>query len=915
MVRFRLVSLLGLAACGAPSQPAPHVAPAPAQAVAIVPASIATPADPVPELRLPTTFAPSAYTAHLTIDPGQPRFTGHIEIAGTIAERTSVVWLHAKGLEFTTPVEHHGDDLIALRYDTALEPGPLTITLDYTGAIDPINTAGTFSQRVGGASYVFTQHEALYARRTFPCIDEPSTKVPWTLTLDVPRGNVAVANTPVAHESDAGELHRYEFEPTRPLPSYLIAFAVGPFDVVSAGTSKSGAPVRIVTMKGRSADAAFAAQSTARIVDLLEAWFDMPFPYPKLDILTVPLTVGFGAMENPGLITVDEQLMLLDPKKPSAVERNGYVTTAAHEIAHQWFGDLVTLAWWDDVWLNEGFAEWMETKIAGQYDPTWKPEQVALGERNAGLDADAIVSARSVRQPIVAVGDIEGAFDGITYQKAAGVLAMFESYVGADAFQRGIRAYVAARAHATATATDFIDAIGKASGKDLGAAFASFLDRPGAPEITATLACDKAGTHVVLAQERYVPPGSPAPAAQAPWQVPICVAFEQNGKRGTTCTLLSAETGTLALPAKRCPRWIMPNVGGLGYYRVRYTKEQVKALRDEAWDALAETEQRAVFFDVSAAARRGDGRIPLLLALSFVPKLIAIGDQFAIGEAVQLPLGFERVVPAPLADKFAYYLRTTFGPGAAAVGVLPGAADTLDGELSRFSLVDAAAWHGRDPDLVAKAVELARNWRDLPIAIRRTVLVIAIDADPELGARTMREIKTEHDRARRGEMFDALASVRDVKRYEAALALILDPAIDAREAMDMLHTATTGSTRDAAERWVRENQSALLARMPRDSITGLNAWFAKLFTASCDRSRRAEAREYVDAHFASLPGGTRAIDRSGSAGLRSPAEGRGGESIDQVFEAMDQCIAERERLAPQLRGWLSGIKIPRPAKR
>src|SRR6185503_11945064 len=237
-------------------------------------------------------------------------------------------------------------DLLELRADFA--PGPLQIAIEYSGKLDSLNTTGAFKLTYGGANYVYTQLEALYARRVFPIIDEPDIKVPWQLTLDVPKGLTAVSNTPVVKDYDLATGHRFEFAKTKPLPSYLVAFGIGPFDIVDAGKTKGGAPVRIVAMKGRGAEAAYAAKTTARILDLLEEWFGIPYPYEKLDMLAVPIVIGFSAMENAGLVTCVEQLMLFDPKKPSWRQRRGYIAVTSHELAHQWFGDYVTMAWWDD---------------------------------------------------------------------------------------------------------------------------------------------------------------------------------------------------------------------------------------------------------------------------------------------------------------------------------------------------------------------------------------------------------------------------------------------------------------------------------------------------------------------------------------------------------------------------------------
>ncbi len=889
--------VLALVACSAP---APRVVtPPPTKPIVFAAqpdAALTQVASDVPALRLPKTFVATGYTATLTIDPKKPTFNGHVVLAGTITEPTSVVWLHAKGLEFSTvtapgtpTLTRHGEDLIALRVDTPLQPGPWTVTFEYTGTLDPVNTTGAFVQKVAGASYVYTQLEALYARRVFPCIDEPDSKVPWQLTLEVPKGNLAVSNTPVRRETASGAMQRFEFAKTKPLPSYLVAFGIGPFDVVEAGKTKSGVPVRIVTLRGRGPDAAYAAESTARVLDLLEAWFGTPYPYEKLDMLTIPLTVGFGAMENAGLVTHAENIILFDPKTISWTQRSTYIRIVAHELAHQWFGDLVTMTWWDDLWLNEGFANWLQTKIAAQFEPSWRSELAAVSGRNEVLEIDSLVSARRVRQPIHKVEDIDAAFDGITYNKGAAVLAMFEGYVGADVFQRGVRDYVKSRAYGNATSADFVGAISAAANTDLAPAFASFIDQVGAPELDTKLVCDKAGPRIELAQQRYIAPGSPVPAAQT-WNTPVCAAFDKGGKRATACTLLTRSTGTLALPTKTCPRWVVPNLDGRGYYRVRYTQRQAHALRDEAWPQLTTAEQLAVVSDIQASVH---GR-PLALALSFVPKLLAKPNRFTVTDALSVALAVDRRVPANLADKYAHYMRTTFGTGATKLGLVSSPKDALDDEATRLSLVSAVAWHGRDPDLIAKAIELIANWRDLPASVRSLVLQIAVDADANIASKVMREVRSERDRTRRDELYEALASQRDPKRYEAALELILDPALDPRESIVMLWGSSVESTRAVAERFLRVNEAKLLALLPTESVTGMSFQFASVLSASCDAAKRDEAKAYALAHYGKLPGGE--------------------QMVVQVFEAMDQCIAKREVTAPQLRGWLGGIRLPRKSR-
>jgi alanyl aminopeptidase len=370
----------------------------------------------------------------------------------------------------------------------------------------------------------------------------------------------------------------------------------------------------------------------------------------------------------------------------------------------------------------------------------------------------------------------------------------------------------------------------------------------------------------------------------------VCVAYDKGGTRAQACTLLDAPTGTLALAGKSCPRWVMPNVNARGYYVAKLTAAQVTALRDEAWGQLTWTERRLV--DAATARAAGYGSLPVVLALSFVPKMLAGGDRFTIGDALGFPLGLERWVADDQRPKYEAWLRTTFGPGALKIGLVPKDSDDLDAESTRQQLIMAAAYHGRDPELVKQATDAAAHWRDLPSSIRGSVLKIAVDANPDFGAQVQSEVKAEKDRRKRDEMIGALSAVRDPKRYEGALALMLDPGIDFRETMWMLFGAENDATRAVAQQFYRTHEAELLKRMPQDETAGPIAGMAWVFAGSCDASKRDEAADFMTKHFASMPGGER--------------------EVKQAIEGMDQCIASRKALEPQVRGWLGGYKIPKP---
>ncbi|MBL9013084.1 MAG: M1 family metallopeptidase [Myxococcales bacterium] len=902
MSRPLLAVVVALASCG-PRAPAPPVE-QPTRPPVGLPAPGGGPqgVEPAqPTLRLPRNFVPTGYTARLDIDPARTAFDGSIEIAGVVDQTSSVIWLHGYHLnvrrasatkessEIAISVQPVGEDLLKLTAERPLEAGEWTLMIDYAGELDTVSTSGAFKQVVDGQSYVYTQLESIFARRVFPCVDEPDNKVPWKLTLDVPAKLVAVANTPSTSEAAlAGGKRRVEFARTKPLPSYLVAFGIGPFEILDGGKTKSGVPVRVLTLAKRAADGAYATKTSAKLLEITEDWFGIPYPYEKMDMLTIPLTVGFGAMENAGLITFTESLILMDPKSGSKARQYSWLLVAAHEIAHQWFGNLVTMVFWDDIWLNEGFANWLETKIVATFDPALHAEMSGLDQRFGAMGADSLVSARQIRQPIANAGDILNAFDGITYNKGASILRMFEGYVGPDVFQRGVREYISRKAFGNATSADFAAAISKAAGKDVTAAFATFLDQPGVPQITVTPSC-AGGASLSIEQSRYLPRGAPPAAATRPWLLPVCVVYEKGGKRAEACTQLNALTGTLALAKAACPRWVMPNANARGYYRVAYTAAQLATLRDVAWPELTWDERRAIFNDVATAVSQG--KAPLMLALSFVPKLLVGNDRFSVGQALSLPIGYNEWVPDELRAKYAYWLRTTFGPAARAAGLTPREGDTIDVESTRGQLSQAVAWTAGEPELVAQAVALAERWRDLPQSIRGLVLAIAVDAKPEVFDRILKDVRAEPDRTRREEMYSALGGVRDPKRQAQALQLLLDPKLDIRETDTVMWSSSEETGHAIAADFFRTHLKEILARLPKDSATGSTAYYAFMFTKACNARDRDSIAAFVKQEFTSMLGGERIVA--------------------QAIEGLDTCIAKRAIMEPELRGWLTGVKVPK----
>src|SRR5450830_160224 len=831
-----------------------------------------------PKLRLPAGAVPTRYAAELWVDPSKETFKGRVEIRISLKGESDTLWLNGKELAIESasavpatgpkeaiPAEASaaGTDYIRIHFQRNLPPGEYDVTLAYTGRLDLRDTQGLFRQREGDDWYVFSQFESIFARRAFPCFDEPGFKVPWQLALHVPKSLVAVSNTPVLSETDeAGGMKKVLFEETKPLPSYLIALGVGPFDIVPAGTAgRNRVPIRMIVPKGRGADARWAVESTGPILELLESYFDTPYPYDKLDHLVIPQTVGFGAMENPGLVTYVSTLLLSKPADETIRFRRSYASVCAHETAHQWFGDLVTMAWWDDVWLNESFATWMASKIIGRWKPDWGSRVARVGTRSFAMDVDSLVAARRIRQPIESNDDIDNAFDGITYQKGGAVLDMFESWVGEETFQKGVHQYLKAHAFGNATAADFVGSIASAAKNPVvNTAFFSFLDQPGVPLVTAELACTGGPPRVLLSQKRFLPTGSSGSTKQT-WRIPVCARTGEAGA-APVCTLLTEEKGTLALSGA-CPERVVANAASAGYYRVLYKGSMLGKVLADSGKHLSTAERIGVLTDVAALARTGD--VPMATALALVPAFAGDPDRQVVETMVRIAASpRDLFVTDELRPNYRRFVADTFGARARALGFKSKPGEDEDTKLLRSAVVGLVAQDADEPALVAEATSLARKWltdRSViePEMLPTVLTVAARYGDAELFTAFLAEAKRSKDRRERGRILAALGAFRDPSVQKLALNLTLSPDFDARESIAVLREAAADRlTRESAWAFLKANFDALAARLPRESPAG----FPQLAAGFSDEAHRADVAAFFKDRAVNYTGGPRRLAQS-----------------------------------------------------
>jgi alanyl aminopeptidase len=903
MQRTGLVTLaVTMLACS--GEPLPPVA-KPALSASVAPTAAATaqaPAPTPPAFRLSAAVTPRKVTATLTLVPAEDSFRGAVEIDLVVAQPARVIWLNASDLSVTEAhldvngaarparIVPGGDHFVGFAFDEDVPAGPARLSASYAGKVSGSDDRGVFREKEGSDVFLFSQFENIEARRAFPCFDEPSFKVPWQLTLRVKPTDVALSNTPITSEkTDADGFKTVRFAETKPLPSYLVAFAVGPFEMVDAGTAgKNKTPIRLAIPPGKRAEVAYAAGAAPKIFDLLEDAFGVPYPYEKLDFVAIPHLASFGAMENAGLITVAAYALLATPAEDTARFRNGSALYIAHEAAHQWFGDLVTMAWWDDVWLNEGFATWMEGKITHRFDPTFGADVAAVASRGNVMGQDGLLSARKVRQEVVSNDDIANAFDGITYQKGGAVLDMFEAWLGPAAFQKGVKLYLERNTHKNATSNDFLAALGEGAGKDVKAAMSTFLDQPGVPIVTAKLACNATAAKLQLAQERYLPTGSKGSSAGSSWQIPVCVRYGAGKQSGRACTLLAAQTGELALPALEgqkspCPDWVLPKSEGHGYYRSAFTPRDVETLLDKKKAPLSAGERLSVVHDVRSLA--ANGRLPIGDALARLPDLLK--DPSAYVQSAASDMAFwlsDKMVEPALRPNVRRFVNKVVAPRARALGWQAKAADTSEVRRLRYGLLDVMIDLGDDAKLMAEAQVLAGKWLDDPKAVDpesvEQVLHAAVSrGDQKLYDRIAGLAKTEKDTRRREKLITALAGFRDPAIVKASLALFLDSASDPRQVMSLIWGQQDTSLPVLWD-FVKEHFDAVMARVPtevRPYVLGMPGGF-------CDEAHRADLESFMKDHAAKVTGAPRAVA--------------------QALESISLCIAQRDQRKESLSKFL-----------
>jgi alanyl aminopeptidase len=798
----------------------------------------------VPKGPLPRTVVPSLVQLELKLDPKQAEFSGTTRIEARIAEATDVVWMHGRGLKISkaeaivgkkrialTPTEADVSGVLKMTAAEKLPAGDATIEIAYTAPFGELQ--GAYRVKPDGNDYVVTQMEPLGARNTFPGFDEPSFKQPWDVTLIVPDNDVAVANTAEKKtEKLPGGWKKVTFNRTEALPSYLVAFAVGPWDVpqgpdIGANGSRT-APIKLrgVAAKGQGGRMKYSLENTPPIVKALEDYFATPYPFEKLDNVAAP-DFWAGAMENAGLIVYRDSLMFPD-ENSSVSQRQSFWGVSAHELAHQWFGDLVTMRWWDDLWLNEAFATWMGNKIHGQLRPEAHTDRGLLEGAIGAMGADSLSSTRRIHEPINDFTQIQSAFDGITYQKGGAVLGMFERYIGEEQFRTGIRNYIRDHARGNATSADLIAAVAAQSNDaaTVDAAFKSFIDQPGVPFVKIDVECGAGKPTLVVTQQRYLPLGSTAQASQT-WGIPLSVRYSDNGTIREQKGIVNGATARFELTqAQSCPAWVMPNAHGTGYYRFALAPKYQQALSG-AFAQLDEREQRVYADSVTSAY--GAGQLTPSQLTAALPQFTTASVRQTVTAGLGALRGMEEQLITTDAQRAEFHKQVAaiYRPRLDQLGLSPKQGEPDDDRLLRATLVGFFAETLKDPAVRAEMNKQGRTVLGLggdgalhADAVPRDLRGIALEVAVQEGGAAAFDAAEKHFRASqdptiRSQMLSAMGSTQDPQLTERARALVFEKGLLRRNEIFPIVGGQTAeaATRPALRQWVDQHFTELEARL------------------------------------------------------------------------------------------------------
>ena len=847
--------------------------------------------------KLPKNVVPISYDIQLRPNIEKRMFTGSETVALDVRKPTRTITLNANTIAITSAkllgsngqVERAAialdpsQQIATLTLPKEIAPGVYQLSLDFSGTINQSGQGlfyATYQEESSGArkTMLGTQMEATDARRLFPCWDEPAFRAKFRLTTTVPANFTAISNMPVESETSTPEGKEVHFAETPPMPSYLVVFCAGELDAIYG--EADGVKIGIVTTKGKAENGRYALESAEKILRYFNEYFGINYPLPKLDLIALPGGFG-GAMENWGGIMFYESALLFDPAKSSEETKERIFEVTAHEMAHQWFGDLVTMAWWDNLWLNEGFASWMGTKCSDHFNPQWQIWLRANAEKQGAMATDALSSTHPIQQPVKTETEADSAFDEITYQKGQSFLRMLESYLGEEDFRAGLRTYMQAHKFSNSTTADLWNALGEASKKPVSALAASWTEQPGLPLVS--VGVGKSG--LTISQERFtVHQKNPKPLE---WKIPIAWR-DVHAAASTSPQVFLLEQKSAVLPNVQPGQLVKLNAGDAGYFRAAYDGAHFEKLLSSAsqWPEADKVNLLSDTWALVEAERR-----PIADYFMLVETLRA-DDGLALWEQITGTLSFIDTLYIGNKDRPAFqtYARSLLKPVLDRVGWEPKPGEKAARGLLRANLI-ATLGDVADQDVINAARERFQNFvadpQTLPPDLRPAVLgVVGRYADRktwemlhELGLKT----KSIEEK---GLFYSAMAGALDPELAKRTLPLSLTDELPAPRATGLV-TNVSRSGEQPGLAWE-------FAQAERKQLDSKLAEFGKIRFAPNIMRTFSEAR--------------RAMELEVYARKNLPADAK--IEIAKTAEEIRFKADLKARLLPEIAKWIAA-KVPR----
>jgi len=841
--------------------------------------------------RLPEVARPDNYKLRFTPDLEKATFEGDETIAIRVLESTSEITLNAADIDFhdvsitsggatqkpkVTPVKEK--EMVVLSVEKPLAAGPASIHVTYTGILNSEMRGLYLGKDDQGRKYAATQFEATDARRAFPSFDEPDYKATFDITAVADKGQVAISNYKVVSDTPGpGDKHTVKFATTAKMSSYLAALVVGNFEYVEG--SVDGIPIRVYSVPGKKDMGKFALESAEYVVGYFDKYFGIKYPYGKLDLIALP-DFSAGAMENIGCITYREVLLLIDEKQGSIDLKKTIASVTSHEIAHMWFGDLVTMKWWDDVWLNEGFATWMSSKPLEKWKPEWNFDLDDVSGTGGTLNVDSLANTRPIHQAAETPAQIQELFDGIAYGKAASVLRMLEAYLGEETFRAGVNAYLKEHQYGNATADDFWDAQAKTSKKPVDKVMPTWVKQPGAPILNVKAQCSGNSTNVALSQRRYFVDRSKFEAANDQlWQIPLCLKGSAGG--ATKCELMTTKEESFTLPG--CSTWVLTNAGATGYYRTGYQPDAVRALATDAESKLTPGERISLQNDIWSSVRVG--REPVGDYLAFAQGVQSDRNR-AVLEDVLGRINYigQYLVNDNDREAFRGWLRQYLTPAMKEVGWEAKAGESDEQKTLRSRLFNALGYDARDPEALEQGRKIADKALADPSSVDHELAggaftLAALNGDAAFYDRLMAGLKSPKSPEEYYLYFFTLPQFSDPKLLQRTLDFAVTPEVRSQDALGLI-TSVLGNPAGEKLAWdfIQTHWDAIAkAGGPFASaqIVGATSVF-------CDAGMRDQVTEFFTAHK------VEAAERT----------------YKQSIERINNCVDLKSQQEPQLASWL-----------